>query len=102
MFTGIIQATGKVINLQRKGDDASISINTGKLDLSDTKAGDSIAVNGVCLTAVSVSQHGFEADISAESLSRTALGQLTGDSLSLIHISEPTRLGMLSRMPSAA
>jgi riboflavin synthase len=81
MFTGIIQATGKVINLQRKGDDASISINTGKLDLSDTKAGDSIAVNGVCLTAVSVSQHGFEADVSAESLSRTALGQLTGDSL---------------------
>lgn len=81
MFTGIIEATGKVINLQRKGGDARISINTGKLDLSDTAPGDSIAVNGVCLTAVSVNQHGFEADVSAESLSRTALGQLTGDSL---------------------
>lgn len=81
MFTGIIQATGKVINLQRKGGDARISIDTGKLDLSDTTPGDSIAVNGVCLTAVSVNQHSFEADVSAESLSRTALGQLTGDSL---------------------
>ena len=80
MFTGIIEATGKVINLQHKGDDARIRIDTGKLDLSDTTPGDSIAVNGVCLTAVSVKQHSFEADISAESLSRTSLGQLTGNS----------------------
>ena len=49
MFTGIIQATGKIINLQRKGGDARLHIATGKLDLSGTKLGDSIAVNGVCL-----------------------------------------------------
>ena len=81
MFTGIIEATGNVISLQRKGSDARISINTGKLDLSDSSLGDSIAVNGVCLTAVSLNQNSFEADISAESLSRTSLGQLTNDSL---------------------
>ena len=81
MFTGIIESTGKVISLQRKGGDARIRINTGKLDLSDTSLGDSVAVNGVCLTAVSLDKNSFEADVSAESLSRTSLGQLTGDSL---------------------
>jgi len=80
MFTGIIEATGKIISLQRKGSDARISINTGKLDLSESKLGDSIAVNGVCLTAVSLAADGFEADVSAESLSRTSLGQLALDS----------------------
>jgi len=77
MFTGIIEATGKIISLQHKGGDARISINTGKLDLSDSKPGDSIAVNGVCLTAVSLAADGFEADVSAESLARTSLGQLS-------------------------
>ena len=81
MFTGIIESTGKVISLQRKGGDARIRINTGKLDLSDTSLGDSVAVNGVCLTAVSLDKNSFEADVSAESLSRTSLGQLTGDSV---------------------
>ena len=81
MFTGIIEATGKVISLQRKGADARISINTGKLDLSNSAVGDSIAVNGVCLTAVTLNKFSFAADVSAESLSRTSLGQLTADSL---------------------
>ena len=81
MFTGIIASTGKVINLQRKGGDARISINTGKLDLSDSSLGDSIAVNGVCLTAVTLNKNSFAADVSAESLSRTSLGQLTADSM---------------------
>ena len=81
MFTGIIESTGKVINLQRKGGDARISINTGKLDLSDSSLGDSIAVNGVCLTAVTLNKNSFAADVSAESLSRTSLGQLTADSM---------------------
>jgi len=80
MFTGIIEATGKIFSLQHKGDDARISINTGRLDLSDTKLGDSIAVNGVCLTVVSLTADGFEADVSAESLSRTSLGQLKSNS----------------------
>lgn len=81
MFTGIIQATGKIISLQHKAGDARISIHTGSLDLSDTKAGDSIAVNGVCLTAVSLTNNSFEADVSAESLARTSLGQLNSDSV---------------------
>ena len=80
MFTGIIEATGKTISLQRKGSDARISIYTGRLDLSDSGIGDSIAVNGVCLTAVSFAADGFEADVSAESLSRTTLGRLKHDS----------------------
>ncbi|GMR05541.1 MAG: riboflavin synthase [Gammaproteobacteria bacterium] len=80
MFTGIIEATGKTISLKSKGSDARISIYTGRLDLSDSEIGDSIAVNGVCLTAVSFAAEGFEADVSAESLSRTTLGQLKCDS----------------------
>jgi len=79
MFTGIIEATGKIVSLQRKGDDARISIDTGSLDLSDTILGDSIAVNGVCLTVVFMTADGFEADVSAESLSLTSLGQLNSD-----------------------
>jgi riboflavin synthase len=81
MFTGIIQATGKIISLQHKAGDARISIDTGGLDLSDSKIGDSIAVNGVCLTAVSLTDNTFEADVSAESLARTSLGLLNDDSV---------------------
>jgi riboflavin synthase len=77
MFTGIIQATGKILSLQPKGNDARLKIAAGKLDLSDTSIGDSIAVNGVCLTAVALGRDYFEADVSAESLSRTSLGSLT-------------------------
>ena len=80
MFTGIIAAIGTVRRMQEKGGDARISINTGTLDLSDTALGDSIAVNGVCLTAVSLEKDNFEADVSAESLSRTSLGQLSAGS----------------------
>ena len=80
MFTGIIAAIGTVSRLQEKGGDARISINTGSLDLSDTALGDSIAVNGVCLTVVSLGKDSFEADVSAESLSRTSLGQLSAGS----------------------
>ena len=95
MFTGIIAATGNVVSLQRKGGDARISINTGKLDLGDCSTGDSIAVNGVCLTAVSLNQNSFEADVSAESLSRTSLGQLAADSLVNLELAmrPDTRLG---------
>ena len=81
MFTGIITAIGTVSRLQMKGTDARLSINTGQLDLGDTALGDSIAVNGVCLTAVSLGENKFEADVSAESLSRTSLGQLIAGSL---------------------
>jgi len=80
MFTGIIQATGKVLNLKRSGGDARLVIETGQLDLGDAAIGDSIAVNGVCLTAVALAARRFEADVSAETLSRTSLGSLQAGS----------------------
>jgi riboflavin synthase len=76
MFTGIIQSVGKVISMQRSGPDARLKIDTGKLDLSDTQLGDSIAVNGVCLTAVQLGGGSFEADVSGETLARSSLGYL--------------------------
>jgi riboflavin synthase len=76
MFTGIIQAIGEVRELQPSGGDVRLRIATGKLDLGDVALGDSIAVNGVCLTAVELPGDGFVADVSRETLSLTSLGQL--------------------------
>jgi riboflavin synthase len=76
MFTGIIEAVGEVADLQARGGDVRLRIRTGKLDLADVALGDSIAVNGVCLTAVELPGDGFVADVSRETLSLTSLGQL--------------------------
>ena len=76
MFTGIIQAIGRITSMQGKGGDIRLGIETGKLDLSDVELGDSIAVNGVCLTAVELPGNGFVADVSRETLSLTSLGGL--------------------------
>lgn len=76
MFTGIIVAIGEVVELQQRGGDVRLHIRTGRLDLTDVALGDSIAVNGVCLTAVSLPGDGFAADVSIETLSLTSLGQL--------------------------
>ncbi len=73
MFTGIIEALGLIERTESKGRDLVLSIETGKLDLSDVKLGDSIAVNGVCLTVVTQDSNGFTADVSAESLVHTNL-----------------------------
>ncbi|MBI3779150.1 MAG: riboflavin synthase, partial [Gammaproteobacteria bacterium] len=84
MFTGIVQSIGKIAALEQKGDDARLRIAAGKLDMSDVKTGDSIAVSGVCLTAVAHSAGDFTADISGETLSRTMLGRLrAGDAVNL-------------------
>ncbi len=84
MFTGIIQSIGKIAALEQKGGDARLRIATGKLDMSDVKTGDSIAVGGVCLTAVTHSAGDFTADVSGETLSRTTLGRLrAGDAVNL-------------------
>ena len=77
MFTGIIQAVGSIAGMQTRGGDARLHIATGKLDLSDVALGDSIAVSGVCLTAVELPGDGFVADVSRETLSCTVLGNLT-------------------------
>lgn len=76
MFTGIIQAQGEVARLEPRGGDQRIHLHSGKLDLSAARPGDSIAVNGVCLTAVTLTAGGFAADCSRETLSLTTLGQL--------------------------
>jgi riboflavin synthase len=84
MFTGIIQAVGKIAAIEQKGGDARLRIDTGSLDMSNVNTGDSIAVSGVCLTAVEHSASGFIADVSGETLSRTTLGQLRlGDAVNL-------------------
>lgn len=77
MFTGIIQAVGTISDLQPKGGDMALVVNTGKLDMADVQLGDSIAVNGVCLTAVVLTDSSFTADVSRETLSLTSLGDLS-------------------------
>jgi len=80
MFTGIIESIGKIAKMEKRGGDVRLHIATGKLDLSDVALGDSIAVNGVCLTAVVLPGDGFVADVSNETLSLTSLGQLSAGS----------------------
>ena len=75
MFTGIIEAIGSVARLQQLGSDWRLAINSEKLDLSDVVLGDSIAVNGCCLTVVELEKNIFSADVSNESMRCTALGE---------------------------
>ena len=95
MFTGIIQAIGKIQTLQQRGGDMRLRIATQKLDLGDVQLGDSIAVNGVCLTAVELPGDGFVADVSNETLALTSLGGLTvGSAVNLEKaLTLQTRLG---------
>ncbi|MBN2885703.1 MAG: riboflavin synthase [Chromatiaceae bacterium] len=76
MFTGIIQAVGRIARIEPRAGDLRLSIDTGKLPLEAVVLGDSIAVNGVCLTAVALGHQGFSADVSRETLSLTTLGAL--------------------------
>lgn len=71
MFTGIIQAVGEITPLQTSSGDIKIDINAEQLNLSDVKIGDSIAINGVCLTVTSLSETHFKADVSKETLTVT-------------------------------
>lgn len=80
MFTGIIEAIGSIRSLSPKGGDVRVRVATGKLDLTDVKLGDSIAVNGVCLTVVELPDDGFCADVSRETLARSAFINLKNGS----------------------
>lgn len=95
MFTGIILAVGGIAAIQPRGGDCRLMINTGKLSLADCVLGDSIAVNGVCLTAVELGEHYFCADVSNETLSRTTLKTArTGTQVNLeLALTPSTRLG---------
>jgi riboflavin synthase len=84
MFTGIVQAVGRVVSLQDHGGDRRITLHTGDLDLTGVNAGDSVCVSGVCLTASMVGDHQLTADLSAETLSRTTFAALcVGDHVNL-------------------
>ena len=79
MFTGIIEEVGTVKNIQRTGNSSFIEINASKV-LEGTQLGDSIAVNGVCLTVTQLSSSHFSADVMNETLSRSSLGSLKAGS----------------------
>ena len=95
MFTGIITAVGTIAALQPRGGDMRLRIATGKLDLGDVQLGDSIAVSGVCLTAIELPGDGFWADASRETLELTILGEIApGMQVNLEKALTPTtRLG---------
>jgi riboflavin synthase len=74
VFTGIIKGKGQIVGVVSRGADLRLEIRSEELPWSDYDAGDSIAVSGVCLTATTLSRYGFEADVSAETLTVTTLG----------------------------
>ena len=76
MFTGIIKAKGTITAIDRAGGDVTLSVRSDQLPFSTYEVGESIAVNGVCLTAVRLREDGFDADVSIESLNVTALADL--------------------------
>lgn len=80
MFTGIIEALGLVSRLERINSEWRLEINTGSLNLDDVKIGDSISVNGCCLTVISLGVSSFSADVSNETLSCTSLSTLKSGS----------------------
>ena len=84
MFTGIIAAIGKVEAVKAQGGDLRLDIDVQSLDLSDVKLGDSIAINGVCLTVVAIKNSVLSFDVSRESIDRTSLGNVQrGSSVNL-------------------
>ena len=83
MFTGIVEEVGTIRFLQMRGNSGSISIVANKV-LDGTQIGDSIAVNGICLTVTSLLSDGFTADVMAETVRRSGLDQAKmGDSVNL-------------------
>ena len=94
MFTGIIEELGAVESITMEGGNASILIGASTVT-EDTRDGDSIAVNGVCLTALDVSPVSFRADVSRDTLDRSTLGSLkAGSRVNLERAVTPaTRLG---------
>lgn len=94
MFTGIIEESGKISSLEKHASGAKIRI-TAKIVTENTNEGDSIAVNGVCLTALDIKKDSFTADVSQETLDKSTLSKLkTGAVVNLERAVTPmTRLG---------
>jgi len=84
MFTGIIRSKGRIEALERRGGDVRLRIAAPELDWASFEVGESIAVNGVCLTATRIHDDGFDTDVSNETLSVTSLGDVAaGDPVNL-------------------
>jgi riboflavin synthase len=92
MFTGIIEELGEMVGWTATGDDSGLIAIRGKTVVDDLKHGDSISVNGVCLTAVEISGDGFTADVMGETLRRSSLGEL--------HPGDPVNLERAARLDS--
>lgn len=83
MFTGIVEEIGKVKSIKKGAKSVSLSLG-GTLIFSDLKLGDSVAVNGICLTVTSIKGNVFTADVMNETLSRSSIGELkTGSNVNL-------------------
>jgi len=80
MFTGIILAKGRIISLTPREGDLELGIDAAGLDLARTAIGDSVCVQGVCLTVTRIQNSAFFADVSRETLSKTTLGKLKAGS----------------------
>jgi riboflavin synthase len=95
MFTGIIEGVGSIASVESRDGDARLRVAAGTLPFDDVRMGESIAVNGVCLTVVAFDAASFEADASTETLSLTTLGRLrAGSAVNLERAMRPTdRLG---------
>lgn len=90
MFTGLIEDLGEVVRLERSGGGATLTVST-RLPTAEIKLGDSVAVNGACLTVTRKTSNQLSFDVSLESLDRTALGGLgSGDA---IHLERAMQLG---------
>ena len=94
MFTGIIEETGKIAAIEKHASGAKIKI-AARIVTEDTADGDSIAVNGVCLTAINIKSDSFAADVSGETLKKSTLGQLKVGSIVNLEraVTPSTRLG---------
>jgi riboflavin synthase len=91
MFTGIIEAVGTLKAITPKGEDISVTVDAGKLDMGDVKLGDSIATNGVCLTVVAFTDSSYQADLSLETLKKTGFANYSvGDKVNLEKAMLPT------------
>lgn len=95
MFTGIIESLGRIKKIEPVAGDMRLHVQTGELDMSDVQLGDSIAVNGVCLTAIEFDDKHFVADVSNETITLTSLKDLAvGSEVNLEKALLPTtRLG---------
>ncbi len=91
MFTGIVEAVGTLTAITPRGEDVTVTVSVGNLDMSDVKLGDSIATNGVCLTVIDFSDNHYSADLSLETLNKTGFTQYqVGDKVNLEKAMLPT------------